>query len=168
MPSAQEHQLKISAQIFAINTVIPMLGTVYWGGNMPPRFQVAVNVSTLLGSLVGQVLFGILADKYGRRKMYGLELVVTITASLGFAAASPGVNNSMSMIAWLVFWRIIMGAGIGADYPLSAVITAECVVDVPFTREPTHKPIGLHPPSIGLVWWPPSSSSNHSDSCWQR
>lgn len=84
-----------------------------------------MNVSTLLGSLIGQILFGILADRYGRRTMYGLELVVTIVASLGFAAASPGVNDSMSMIAWLIFWRIIMGVGIGADYPLSAVITAK-------------------------------------------
>lgn len=104
-----------------------MLGTVYWKGDVPPKFQLAMNVSTLLGSMIGQVLFGILADIYGRRKMYGLELVVTIFASLGFAMASPGVNDSMSLIGWLVFWRIVMGAGIGADYPLSAVITAECV-----------------------------------------
>lgn len=104
-----------------------MLGTVYWKGDVPPKFQLAMNVSTLLGSMIGQVLFGILADIYGRRKMYGLELVVTIFASLGFATASPGVNSSMSMIGWLIFWRIVMGAGIGADYPLSAVITAECV-----------------------------------------
>ncbi|MCJ1263208.1 hypothetical protein MMC22_003078 [Lobaria immixta] len=102
-----------------------MLGTVYWKGDVPPKFQLAMNVSTLLGSMIGQVLFGILADIYGRRKMYGLELVVTIFASLGFATASPGVNSSMSMIGWLIFWRIVMGAGIGADYPLSAVITAE-------------------------------------------
>lgn len=104
-----------------------MLGTVYWKGSVPSQYQLAMNVSTLLGSMIGQVLFGILADIYGRRKVYGLELVVTIVASLGFAAASPGVNNSMSMIGWLIFWRIVMGAGIGADYPLSAVITAECV-----------------------------------------
>lgn len=103
-----------------------MLGIVYWNGTLPTHFQLALNVSTLLGSMIGQVLFGILADIYGRRKVYGFELVVTIFASLGFAAASPGVNGSMSLIGWLIFWRIIMGAGIGADYPLSAVITAEC------------------------------------------
>ncbi len=112
-------------QIFAINTVVPMLGTVYWGGDVPPRYQLSMNVATLLGSMIGQVCFGILADIYGRRKMYGLELLVTILASLGFASASTGVYNSMSMVAWLIFWRIVMGIGIGADYPLSAVITAE-------------------------------------------
>lgn len=104
-----------------------MLGTVYWQGDVPSEYQFGMNVATLLGSMIGQVLFGTLADRYGRRKMYGLELFVTIFASLGFAAASPGVNNSMSMIGWLIFWRFVMGAGIGADYPLSAVITAEWV-----------------------------------------
>lgn len=112
-------------QIFAINTVVPMLGTVYWGGDVPPRYQLSMNVATLLGSMIGQICFGILADVYGRRKMYGMELLVTILASLGFASASTGVFNSMSMVAWLIFWRIVMGIGIGADYPLSAVIVAE-------------------------------------------
>ena len=57
--------------------------------------------------------------------MYGLELIVTITASLGLATSSTGVNGSMSIMALLIFWRLVMGVGIGADYPLSAVITAE-------------------------------------------
>lgn len=104
-----------------------MLGTVYWDGDLPLRYQFAINVSTLLGSMIGQIVFGILADIYGRRKMYGLELIVTIVASLGFAASSTGVNNSMSIIAWLIFYRLLMGASIGADYPLSGVITAEYV-----------------------------------------
>lgn len=104
-----------------------MLGVVYWGDRVPSHYQLAMNVSTLLASMVGQVLFGVLADVYGRRKIYGLELIVTIIASLGFAISSPGVFDSMSMVAWLIFWRIVMGIGIGADYPLSSVITAEYV-----------------------------------------
>lgn len=104
-----------------------MLAAVYWEGAIPSQFQLALNVATLCGSMLGQVIFGVLADIYGRRKMYGLELIVTIVGSLGFAMSSPGVHNSMSMIAWLVSFRLLTGVGIGADYPLSAVITAECV-----------------------------------------
>lgn len=111
--------------IFSINTIIPMLSIIYWGGNLPTRYQLGMNTATLVGSMIGQVVFGFLADRYGRRKMYGLELIVTIAASLGFATASTGVNGSMSLIALLIFWRLVMGVGIGADYPLSAVITAE-------------------------------------------
>lgn len=115
-------------QIFAINTVVPMLAAVYWKGEIPSHFQLGLNVATLCGSMLGQVTFGVLADIYGRRKMYGLELIVTIVGSLGFAMSSSGVHNSMSMIGWLVFFRLLTGMGIGADYPLSAVITAESVL----------------------------------------
>ena len=106
--------------------MIPMLSVVYWGtDDFPIKYQLGINSATLLGSMVGQVFFGLMADKYGRRKMYGLELIVTIAASLGFATASSGVNDSISIIGLLIFWRALVGAGIGADYPLSAVITAE-------------------------------------------
>lgn len=74
-----------------------------------------MNTATLIGSMIGQVVFGLLADRYGRRKMYGLELIVTITASLGLATAATGVHESMSIIALLIFWRLVMGVGIGAD-----------------------------------------------------
>lgn len=119
-------------QIFVINMVIPMLGTVYWEGTLPIRYQLAMNVSTLLGSMLGQVVFGILADIYGRRKVYGLELIVTVVASLGFAASSPGVNNSMSMIAWLIFWRMLMGVSIGMRRLLRSVIDARHLMLMPF------------------------------------
>ncbi len=91
-----------------------MLSIIYWEGKFPVRYQLGLNIATVLRSMIGQVVFGLLADRYGRRKMYGLELIVTITASLGLATASSGVNNSMSIIGLLIFWRLVMGVGIGA------------------------------------------------------
>ena len=90
-----------------------MLSIVYWEGNIPTKYQLGMNTATLIGSMIGQLVFGLLADRYGRRKMYGLELIVTIAASLGFATASTGVNDSMSLIGLLIFWRLVMGVGIG-------------------------------------------------------
>lgn len=90
-----------------------MLSVIYWEGRIPTSYQLAMNTATLLGSMIGQIVFGFLADRYGRRKMYGLELIVTIAASLGFATASTGVNGSMSLIGLLIFWRLVMGVGIG-------------------------------------------------------
>ena len=75
--------------------------------------------------MVGQVVLGYLADRVGRRKVYGLELAFTILASFGLATASQGAFDSMSLIGILIFWRLVMGIGIGSDYPLSAVLTAE-------------------------------------------
>ncbi|KKK12037.1 hypothetical protein ARAM_000989 [Aspergillus rambellii] len=113
--------------IFSVNMVNPMLGIVYWGGanNMPHSYEVALSVTTLGGALVGQVMFGIAADIWGRRKMYGLELVILIFTTIGVALASSGAESSMSVIGLLIFWRFFMGLGLGGDYPLSAVICSE-------------------------------------------
>lgn len=119
-----------SFEIFAINTVVPMLAAVYWNGHIPPHIQLALTVATLCGSMLGQLIFGVLADLYGRRKMYGLELIVTMVGSLGFTMSSSGVHSSMSIFAWLVSCRLLTGVGIGADYPLSAVIVTESVLPV--------------------------------------
>ncbi|KAI5240891.1 inorganic phosphate transporter [Aureobasidium subglaciale] len=112
--------------IFAINLVMPMIGHVYYtSGVVPHEYEVAINIATLGGSIIGQLGFGIVGDWLGRRKAYGLELIITVVAALGSAMASNGINGSMSLIGWLIFWRLIMGIGIGADYPLSAVLCSE-------------------------------------------
>ncbi|KAL2065150.1 hypothetical protein VTL71DRAFT_4291 [Oculimacula yallundae] len=91
--------------IFAINMVMPMIDIIYYDGKMPHNYGIAVGVVTLGGSIIGQVSFGLAADIWGRRKMYGLELIITISATLGVVMASNGSNGSI--------------------YPLSAVICSE-------------------------------------------
>ena len=112
-------------QLFASNIALPMIAYVYWNGETSSTKETCINIATLAGTLFGQVLFGVLADKNGRKKMYGIELVLVISATLGVAMCSTGEHNSMSIFAWLIWWRIVVGVGVGADYPLSAVITSE-------------------------------------------
>ena len=107
---------------------LPMISFVYWRDEVSSLRLTCINIATLAGTLLGMVLFGFLADKYGRKKMYGAELVLLITATLGVVMSSRGENGSMNVFAWLVWWRICVGIGAGADYPLSAVITSEYVV----------------------------------------
>jgi MFS transporter, PHS family, inorganic phosphate transporter len=72
---------------------------------------------------VGQIGFGVLADIVGRKKMYGLELMVIIFATLAQALSSD--SRAISLVGIIIFWRVIMGIGIGGDYPLSSIITSE-------------------------------------------
>lgn len=44
--------------------------------------------------------------------------------------SSKGALASTNGLIWILTWRFIMGLGIGGDYPLSAVITAEYVFSV--------------------------------------
>ncbi|RAL16226.1 inorganic phosphate transporter, partial [Aspergillus homomorphus CBS 101889] len=115
--------------IFSVNMVVPMLSAVYWNdiklrSDILHNYSVALAIATLGGALVGQILFGVAADIWGRRKMYGWELIILIFSTLGMSMASSG-KDSMSMIGVLLFWRFFMGVGVGADYPLSAVICSE-------------------------------------------
>ncbi|KAL0933297.1 phosphate:h+ symporter [Colletotrichum truncatum] len=126
-----------SYDIFAINLIITLLGVVFWqgppeqathgyGGNngeLPGPVNSALKASTSGGIIIGQIVFGWLADVFGRRRMYGVELGIIILATLSAALVSP--SQSVSFTGLMIFWRVIMGVGIGGDYPLSSVITSE-------------------------------------------
>jgi MFS family permease len=106
---------------------LPMISYVYWQNEISSLRLTCINIATLAGTLFGMVVFGFLADKNGRKKMYGVELVLLITSTLGVVMSSTGKNGSMNIYAWFIWWRICVGIGVGADYPLSAVITSEYV-----------------------------------------
>lgn len=72
---------------------------------------------SLIATFVGAYVFGTLADRIGRKAIYGLEaLLMTVGALL--SAFSPDVTV-------LLIARVILGLGIGGDYPLSAVLMSE-------------------------------------------
>jgi MFS transporter, PHS family, inorganic phosphate transporter len=71
----------------------------------------------LLTSAVGAVIFGQVADRVGRRKIYGYEVLVLAVGALATALAPS--------IWWLIALRGLLGFGIGGDYPVSATIMSE-------------------------------------------
>ncbi|KAF2155358.1 MFS transporter [Myriangium duriaei CBS 260.36] len=115
--------------IFAISLVNQILGIVYWQhakkkpGTIPSTADTAIKVATSGGTVIGQLGFGYLADVVGRKKMYGLELILIIFATLAqsLTSAAPAI----SLVGIIIFWRVLMGIGIGGDYPLSSIITSE-------------------------------------------
>lgn len=97
-----------------------MLGIVYYQdpsipasaqGKLPTSSDTAIKVATSGGTVIGQLAFGFLADVVGRKKMYGLELILIIFATLAQAlsAHSPAIH----IVGVVIFWRILMGIGIG-------------------------------------------------------
>ncbi|KAI6037689.1 major facilitator superfamily domain-containing protein [Pisolithus marmoratus] len=110
--------------LFAINIAASMLGYVYGHNGALTTWQsTGVKAAAPVGNLFGQVLFGWLADRVGRKRMYGVELMIMIIAT--FAQALSGQAPAVGIIGALVVWRFIMGVGIGGDYPLSAIISSE-------------------------------------------
>jgi PHS family inorganic phosphate transporter-like MFS transporter len=114
--------------IFAINLASAMLGVAFWQnsthkGKIPSKSDTAIKVATSGGTVIGQLGFGILADIIGRKRMYGVELMIIIFATL--AQSLSASSSAVSITGILIFWRVLMGIGIGGDYPLSSIITSE-------------------------------------------
>lgn len=55
--------------------------------------------------------------------MYGVELMIIIVATV--ASSLAGQSRAVTVVGIIMFWRVVMGVGIGGDYPLSAIITSE-------------------------------------------
>ncbi|QPH19226.1 hypothetical protein C2857_004402 [Epichloe festucae Fl1] len=124
-----------SYDIFSINLITTLLGMVFWSvedvtndfggdnGILPDTISQALKASTSAGIVIGMILFGWLADSLGRRRMYGIELAIIIFGT--FSCALVSSSPSISFVGLLIFWRVLMGIGIGGDYPLSSVIISE-------------------------------------------
>lgn len=97
--------------IFATNVISPALAYVYWPQDTHGTKGLAINIVTLAGTCIGMILFGHLADRFGRKRLYGLELVIVIIATLGLTQVSAGYNHSMDAFPWIIWWRLVLGIG---------------------------------------------------------
>ncbi|KAE8790617.1 phosphate transporter [Hordeum vulgare] len=116
--------------LFCISLVTKLLGRIYYyregadaPGSLPPNVAAAVNGVAFCGTLSGQLFFGWLGDRMGRKRVYGMTLMCMVLCSIASGlsfGSTPG-----SVMATLCFFRFWLGFGIGGDYPLSATIMSE-------------------------------------------
>jgi len=116
--------------LFVISTVSKLLGRLYYydpSSGKPGKLPVPVNNMVtgvaLVGTLSGQLFFGYLGDKLGRKKVYGITLIMMVVCAI-CSGLSFG-STAGSVMTTLCFFRFWLGFGIGGDYPLSATIMSE-------------------------------------------
>ena len=100
--------------LFVIGTVAALV-KVQW--NLSTTQTSWVTGSAILGAFVGAFVFGRLADIFGRKVVYTVVAAIMIFG----AVASAFAPNFL----FLVIARLILGLGIGGDYPVSAVLMSE-------------------------------------------
>jgi MFS transporter, PHS family, inorganic phosphate transporter len=73
--------------LFCISLVTKLLGRIYYyrpdsadPGSLPPNIAAAVNGVAFCGTLSGQLFFGWLGDKMGRKRVYGMTLMVMVNS----------------------------------------------------------------------------------------
>lgn len=76
-----------------------------------------VSSATLVTSAIGGIAAGILADRFGRRRMLIWSILLYSLASAG-SATSTGIVT-------LLFWRMLIGLGLGGEWSAGAVLVAE-------------------------------------------
>jgi PHS family inorganic phosphate transporter-like MFS transporter len=134
-----------SYDIFCVSLLTIMLGIVYHKGALSTPQDTAIKLSTSAGTVLGQVGFGALADIVGRKKMYGLELILIIVATLAQSLVGPGPGTSV--VGLIIFWRVLMGIGMHCSYFLSTTRSYIIQVSVVTTHFRRSSPPSLLPPN---------------------
>ncbi|KAG2139628.1 major facilitator superfamily domain-containing protein [Suillus bovinus] len=112
--------------LFIINPVSSMLqDRLYPQGNMPANLQGLLKASANIGSVIGQFLFGYCADALGRKAVYGKELMLIILATILCISTPTGTLSPNGSLIYLTMFRILLGVGVGGDYPMSASVTSD-------------------------------------------
>ncbi|GAB3762791.1 MFS transporter [Microlunatus parietis] len=76
-----------------------------------------VNAAIMVGSVVGASVGGVLVDRLGRYRLFMADMVFFVVAAIGCALAPDEW--------WLIFFRFIMGIGVGLDLPVAMAFLAE-------------------------------------------
>ncbi|KAJ7617717.1 major facilitator superfamily domain-containing protein [Roridomyces roridus] len=114
--------------IFNINLVVVVLnilingklsGTILNASLQGGVLKAAVNI----GCVIGQIGFGLAGDILGRHTIYGFEMIVTTVATI--LVISGPISLGKNLFTYITVFRVLMGIGIGGDYPMSASVVAD-------------------------------------------
>lgn len=104
---------------FAVKVVLHKL----YPDSVTTSDQTSIANAAIVGSILGQIIFGSLADRIGRRVTFITTISCVIVGALGSALSFE--SSAVSLTIQLCFWRFVLGFGVGGEYPLSATVTAE-------------------------------------------
>jgi putative MFS transporter len=97
-----------------LSVVLPLI-TVELG--MSAIWAGLIGASSLLGIFVGSPIAGYLTDRFGRRRMFTLDIVAFVLL---------GVLQGLVTRPWQLFVvRLLLGVAIGAEYAIGAAMLAE-------------------------------------------
>lgn len=102
--------------VFMTGVALPLIVKQF---DLSPLEKGMVGAAPLAGIMIGAIALGGLADLYGRRLLFVVEMVVFTVFLVGLAVA-PGFG-------WLVFCLLGVGLALGGDYPTAHLVISESI-----------------------------------------
>jgi MFS transporter, putative metabolite transport protein len=102
--------------VFMTGVALPLIVKDF---GLSPVEKGIVGAAPLAGIMVGAIALGGLADIYGRRRMFVVEMVV-------FALFLTGLTWSPNYL-WLVVFLFGVGLALGCDYPTAHLVISESI-----------------------------------------
>jgi MFS family permease len=100
--------------LFIIGIALPLIAVEMHANSW---VQGLIGAAAVIGAIGGALTLGRLADVFGRRLLFVVDLAIFAVSSL------------LSAISWsvtsLITFRFLVGVGVGADYPIAAAYLAE-------------------------------------------
>ncbi len=102
--------------VFMTGVALPLIVEEF---GLSPAGKGIVSAATLAGIMVGAVALGGLADVYGRRRMFVIEMLVFLIFLAGLTVAPS--------FGWLVVFLFGVGVALGCDYPTAHLVISESI-----------------------------------------
>jgi putative MFS transporter len=96
-----------------------VLAAIIHSGESTLQLNAAFVSATFLGMMAGAWMSGLLGDRFGRRFSYQFNLGI-----YGFASIAAALAPS---IYWLIFFRLVMGLGMGAEIVIGYATLSEFI-----------------------------------------
>jgi MFS family permease len=112
--------------LFVINLVLRLLRDEYpqySQSGSAHMLEGSVASAALMGSIIGQLVAGSMADVVGRKRIFVITAALIALGSLGSACSMD--TPFLTIYGQVSCWRFFLGAGVGGEYPLAATVTSE-------------------------------------------
>ncbi|OZM81726.1 MFS transporter [Pseudonocardia sp. MH-G8] len=85
--------------------------------DISPMAMGLIGAAALVGIFIGGPVFGYLTDRFGRRKLFNIDILLFLVAGIAQGLVGEGWQ--------LVIVRLVLGMAIGAEYSIGAPMLAE-------------------------------------------
>lgn len=110
--------------LFVINIAVDLMARCNYQTALTTAHKSTIKSMALAGSVIGQLVFGSIADLIGRKRVFIMTCAIVILGAM-LSACAIDSGGTFGLYTQVSMWRFWLGVGVGGEYPLSAAVTTE-------------------------------------------